>query len=442
MSFLTLVCEIVSVQFLAAAIAVAVVQPKLFLLMYKNLRRNTLRTALTSAAIVVLVMMVALIWTVVSTLDAATEEQSQEIKLIVTERWQLPSQMPLTHAHYMDPSSPDMLPELRPYIRPGDFMTWSFYGGSTDEKQITFESLVFMFCMNPDHIKPMMDDLENLDDNLVRAMKEDNRRVLLGKERLEKLGMRPGDKFKLYGLNYKGIDLEFEIAGALPGARWNLTGIMNADYFNKALDTWSKNPNNKNRELVHPLNDRRLNLIWLRVRDKDAVTKVADIIESSPKFADRPVKVETASSGIAAFLDAYRDLLWGVKWLLVPAILISMALVISNAIAITVRERRSEMAVLKVLGFRPWQIQVLVLGEAVLVGGVSGLAATLGTMIVVNGIYGGLPFPIAFFPAFQVPLAALAWGLAVGGGTGLLGSFLPAWTARSVKVSEVFSKVA
>ncbi len=181
MSILTLICEIISLQFLGAAVVVALLQPKLFLLIYKNLRRNSLRTALTSAAIVVLAVMVALIWTVVSALDQATEEQSQDIKLIVTERWQLPSQMPLTHANYLDPSSPSMLPELRPYIRPGDFMTWSFYGGSTDEKQITFESLVFMFCMNPDHIKPMMDDLENLDDNLVRAMKEDNRRVLLGK---------------------------------------------------------------------------------------------------------------------------------------------------------------------------------------------------------------------------------------------------------------------
>jgi putative ABC transport system permease protein len=154
------------------------------------------------------------------------------------------------------------------------------------------------------------------------------------------------------------------------------------------------------------------------------------------------VKCETISSGIANFIDAYRDLLWGMKWLLVPAILISMTLVISNAIAITVRERRTEMAVLKVLGFRPLQIQVLVLGEAVLVGGLSGLVATAGAIAIVNGVYGGVPFPIAFFPAFRVPWWALTWGVAIGGGTGLLGSFLPGWTARSVKVSEVFSKVA
>ena len=60
-----------------------------------------------------------------------------------------------------------------------------------------------------------------------------------------------------------------------------------------------------------------------------------------------------ASSGIASFLDAYRDLLCGMRWLLVPAILVTMALVIANAISISVRERRMEMAVLKVLGFSP-----------------------------------------------------------------------------------------
>ena len=335
-----------------------------------------------------------------------------------------------------------MLPELKPYIGKGDFMTWSFYGGTTDSTgQITLETLVFMFSMNPDHIKPMMDDLQDLDDKLVAAMKSDPRKVLLGRERLEKLNMKVGDKFKLYSMNYKGIDLEFEIAGELPGARWNLRGIMNDRYFNNALDTWSSNPNNKNREAVHPLHDRRLNLIWLRVRDKDAVAKVAHIIENSPQFATRPVKCETASSGIAAFLDAYRDFLWGLKWLLVPS-MVSMTLVSSNAIAITVRERRTEMAVLKVLGFRPLQILLLVLGEAILVGGLSGLAATVGAIAIVNWVYGGMPFPIAFFPAFTLPWWALGWGFSIGAGTGLLGSFLPAWHARSVKVSEVFAKVA
>lgn len=442
MSALTTFCVTFSLIVLALGLIVLAAYPKLFLLMFKNLRRNLLRTGLTSLAIMVLVVMVTMIWTVVSFLDAATEEQSQDIKLLITEKWQIPSQLPLTHADYLDPAKSSFLPELRAYVGPKDFMTWSFYGGSTEQGKMTRENVVFMFCMNPDHIKTMMDDMQDFPDSVIAELKRNPENVLMGKERMQQLNIKVGDKFKLYSLNYKGIDLQFTVIGEMSGSRYGLSGVMNSDYFNKALDTWSSNPNNTKKEVRHELDQRRLNLIWLRVRDKDAVVKVANIIENSPKFADRPVKVETLSSGVASFLDAYRDLLWGMKFLMVPAILVSMTLVISNAIAITVRERRAEMAVMKVLGFRPLQILILVLGEALLVGGTSGLIATAAAILIINGIYGGIPFPIAFFPAFRIPTDALAWGLAMGFGTSLLGSFLPAWTARTVKVSEVFSKVA
>jgi putative ABC transport system permease protein len=55
---------------------------------------------------------------------------------------------------------------------------------------------------------------------------------------------------------------------------------------------------------------------------------------------------------------------------------------------------------------------------------------------------GGIPFLIGFFARFMIPHGALWWGPAVGALAALLGSVLPAWSACSVKVAEVFSKVA
>ena len=159
-------------------------------------------------------------------------------------------------------------------------------------------------------------------------------------------------------------------------------------------------------------------------------------------FTSPAVKVETASSGVASFLDAYRDLLWGMRWLLVPAILVTMAMVISNAISISVRERRTEMAVLKVLGYGPNQILALVLGEALLIGVLSGTLSSGITYLLINNVMGGVKFPIAFFPAFFIPPDALWWGPTIGALTAFAGSVVPAWSARSVKVSEVFSKIA
>jgi putative ABC transport system permease protein len=303
--------------------------------------------------------------------------------------------------------------------------------------------------MDPRHILTMMEDLETLDPRLVEKLQKTENGCLLGPERLAKLDKRVGERFKLTSINYKGIDLDFEIIGALPEGRYGLSGIMNAKYFNDSLDKYARDNGKK-----HALDEKRLNLIWLRVPDRATFDKVGHIIESGnggeksmrlssgAVFANVPVKVETASGLIGNFLDAYRDLLLGVKYLLVPAILAIMSLVVANAISISVRERRTEMAVLKVLGYSPAQILALVLGEAMLVGSSAGLITSAMTWIIVNFVFGGINFQIGFFPAFMVPVHAFFWGLAMGAGTSLLGSFWPAWTARQVKVSEVFSKVA
>src|SRR5438067_5962370 len=124
---------------------------KFFLLIVKNLRRNLLRTILTCLAIMVLVFMVTLIWTVVFFLDSITEEKSKDLKLIVTERWQLPSQMPLKYANYLDPSKSSCILDPKD-VGPDDFMTWSFYGGTTEPGRITRDTLVFFFVMDPDKV--------------------------------------------------------------------------------------------------------------------------------------------------------------------------------------------------------------------------------------------------------------------------------------------------
>jgi putative ABC transport system permease protein len=431
-----LAATLISVAVVLAGLVYLVRSPKMVLLAAKNLRRNLVRTILTSLAVMVLVMMITLIWTVVYFLDQATTEQSANFKLIVTERWQLPSQMPLTHADYINPESPKFLPELQGLYEAKDFMTWSFYGGTTDPAKFSLENLVFFFAMNPKHIRTMMDELDTLDPALIQKMLDKREACLLGKDRLRALNLVVGSRFKLTSINYKGVDLEFEVVGELPEGRYDKSGIMNERYFNEALEKYARDKGTR-----HPLDLKRLNLIWLRVRDQATFNRVGEVIENASVYRDPPVKCETASSGIGNFLDAYRDMLNGVKYLLVPAILISMSLVVANAISITVRERRSEMAVLKVLGFRPFQILCLVLGESLLIGCISGLVAAGLTFAIVN-MKGGLPFQIAFFPAFLIPAEAFLWGLGMGAATSFLGSFLPAWNARSVKVSEVFSKVA
>ena len=414
---------------------------KFLLLIFKNLKRNVLSTLLASLGTIALVLVVTLIWSVLWFLDRATAEKSQNLKAIVTERWQIPSQMPFAYAEslsdaaYRNPGD----------IKPLDSMTWQFYGGTLDPVKRTRENLVFAFAMDPRKLTTMMDELDSLPveqaaqlNTDIAKMREKRNGLIIGQERLKAINKLVGERITLYGLNYKDVNLEFEIVGLFPPGRYDQSACMNREYLNDALDEYPRSHKGQK----HPMANKSLNLVWLRVPDMQAYAKVTDQIMNSPSYAAPAVKVETASSGIAAFLDAYRDLIWGMRWLLAPAILVTLSLVISNAISINVRARRKEMAVLKVLGFAPDQILILVLGEAVFIGTLAGAISAWGTYFVVNDLMGGLKFPIAFFPAFFIPVDALWWGPVIGAVTSFLGSVWPAVNAAAVKVNEVFSKIA
>ena len=412
---------------------------KFMTLIIKNLRRNLLRSVLTSAGVMVLVFVITLIWSILGFLDVATSEKTSNFKGIVTEKWSIPSQMPFSYAATLENGAAREDSDVKPI----DSMTWQFFIGSTEKGKMGFNSFLFAFCMEPKKLLTMMDELDSLQpvpraelEKAIRAMEQNRQGIIVGQKRLAALEKKVGDRIKIFGTNYRDIELECEIVGTFPLGRYDNNTCINRDFLNASLDAYQatmKKP--------HPLANKSMNLVWVKVPDKEKFTKISGQIDNSPMFATPPVKIETASSGVSNFLAAYKDLLTILRWVLAPSIIATLAVVISNAISISVRERRKEMAVLKVIGFQPNQIMFLVLGEAILLGVVAGSISSIGTYFFVNRILGGIPFPIAFFSSFPVLDGALWWGAAIGFATSFAGSILPALSTRSIKVVDVFSKV-
>lgn len=421
---------------------------QLLRLAFDNLRRNLLRTGLTCAATMILVLVITLVMSILWFLDFVTREKSANFKGIVSEKWRIPSQMPYSYAAGLSEGNYRNESDLKP----DDSMTWTFFFGSIskDPKKRTFNNGMFAFCMEPSKIKTMLDgaDQDSLEPSkqselypLVDKLQANKQGVIIGRDRMEALrkdagNLQVGDRITVYSINYKDIDLELEILGLFPLGVLEGGAVIHRDYFVDSLDAY-KRKNGK----PHPLAEKALNLVWFKVPDRNAFNQIAGQIIDGGSFSSPAVKVETASSGISTFLDAYRDLLWYFRWVLAPAILVIVALVISIAISIGVRERRMEFAVLKVLGFQPWQLLLLVLIEAIAIGVVSGTITTWATYAFVNLFMGGFKFPIAFFGAFKIPFDALWWGPVIGASTALIGSLVPAWSAQRVKVAEVFSRV-
>src|SRR5262249_30142007 len=158
--------------------------------------------------------------------------------------------------------------------------------------------------------------------------------------------------------NYRDIDFEVEIVGTFPPGRYDQNAFMNSDYFHRTLDAYERAHGQR-----HPLADKSFNLFWARFPVKEGYERYAEVIGGPGRYSSPAVKAEMASSAIASFLDAYKTILWAMRVLLAPAILAVIVLIVAIAYSIGVRERQKEMAILKVLGFTPWQILVLVLGE-------------------------------------------------------------------------------
>ena len=415
---------------------------KYFKLIFRNVHRNPLRSILTGLVTMVLVFVVTLVWSILWLLDLVTSEKSQNIHVMVTERWSVPSRLPYSYADALSRGAARNPGDIAPL----DSMTWQFFIGSLDVTKLTRENLVFAIACEPDKIGTMMEGLESLPADQeaelhanIAKLKANRQGIILGNNHLSNTNKRIGERLKLNGISIsKGLDLEFEIVGSFPPGRYDTMAAFNRDYFINALDSYPQTHNGQK----HPWSERNLSLMLLKVPDSAAFAKIASQIESSPEFTSPAVRCETMASGLSSMLESFRDLIWGMRWFLVPSCLATVLLVIANAISISVRERRIELAVMKVLGFRPYQILILVLGESLLLGGGAGFLSAGLTYAVINWAMGGLSFPIGFFDRFFIPPAALWWGPAIGGLAALLGSFFPAWSARNVKAADVFSKVA
>lgn len=415
---------------------------KYFKLIFRNMGRNRLRSLLTAVVTIVLVFVVTLVWSILWLLDLVTAEKSQNFQAMVTERWAIPSRLPYAYADTISRGAARNPDDVVPL----DSMTWQFYIGTLDPTKLTRENMIFAIACDPDKIGTMMEGLDGLPDDQraqlnanITKLKETRQGIILGNNHLINTKKQVGDRIKLTGVSIlKGLDLEFEIIGVFPPGRYDTMAAFNRDYYVNALDAYPGQHNGQK----HPWSDRNLSLVVLRVPDSEAFARVATQLEQSPELSSPAVRCETMASGLSSMLEPFRDLIWGVRWLLAPACLATILLVIANAISISVRERRLEMAVLKVLGFRPTQILILVLGESLLLGAGAGFISSGLTYLGINYGLGGIRFPIGFFDRFFIPTAALWWGPAVGGLAALLGSFFPAWSARNVKVAEVFSKVA
>ena len=175
----------------------------------------------------------------------------------------------------------------------------------------------------------------------------------------------------------------------------------------------------------------------LQVDNPDNAPRIAKAIDA--EFANSPfeTKTETESAFAASWVKQFGN----IKFLIVTigsVVFFTLLLVTGNTMAISVRERTNELAVLKAIGFSDRKVLGFVLGEALaiaVIGGGLGLLLALALIPLLNRLLAGL-VPVLFLSP-----GILLFGFVTALFVGLISGFLPGLGAMHLRVVNALRRV-
>jgi putative ABC transport system permease protein len=175
----------------------------------------------------------------------------------------------------------------------------------------------------------------------------------------------------------------------------------------------------------------------LKVDSPDDAVRVAKAIDSGFANSSTETKTETES----AFQAGFAKQLGNIEFLILTiggVVFFTLLLVTGNTMAISVRERTSELAVLKAIGFTDLFVLFFVLAESLviaLIGGLIGLSLAILAIPVVGAALNGL------LPTLILSAAMLSFGLGFALLVGAASGLLPGLGAMRLRVVDAMRRV-
>jgi len=172
-----------------------------------------------------------------------------------------------------------------------------------------------------------------------------------------------------------------------------------------------------------------------KVADPQHADAVATAIDAISANSDHETRAQTEQAFQASFLKQLVNIGLIVVSIM-GAVFFTLLLLTGNTMMQAVRERTSELAVLKTIGFSSRAVQAMVLAESVLLlvlGGVIGLAVVSLIVPGIDAASGGM------LPVHDVGASTWALGLGLMLAIGLVVGWIPAWRAMRLNIVDALS---
>jgi len=374
-------------------------------LILRNALRHKLRTTLTALGIVVTIVAFGLLQTIVDAWYAGAAGASAT-RLVTRNAISLVFPLPLSYQAKI---------RSVPGVTGVSHANW-FGGVYVSEKnffpQFAVEAESY-FRLYPEYRVPQ---------DQFREFLRDRRGAIVGRKTAQTFGFRIGDVVPLKGTIYPG-DWQFVVRGIYTGADSRTDEsqfFFHWTYLNEYV-----------RERLARRAD-TVGVYVVQVASAEDVPRVAEAIDALFRNSLAETRTESEQAFQLSFVSMTEAILILIRVVSFVVIAIILA-VMANTMAMTARERASEYATFKALGFRPSFLAGLIFGESL------AIAVTAGAL----GI--ALTFPVSrrfaqamgtLFPVFEVSGSTVALQLACACAVGAAAAVLPAWRAARVPVAE------
>jgi putative ABC transport system permease protein len=302
-----------------------------------------------------------------------------------------------------------------PGVKAITFDEW--FGGVYQDERNFFPQ----FAIDPDNQRVVYPEFVIPDDQW-KAFLDDREGAIAGAGIAKKYGWKVGDRIPIKGAIYPG-NWEFNIRGIYTGSRDN-DDLTQFWFQYKYLD--------ERRQYGKGL----IGWYVVKLNGPDDATHVAKTIDLT--FANSPYETKTETE--KALASDFAKQFGNIEFLIVSigaVVFFTLLLVTGNTMAIAVRERIGELAVLKAVGFSDRFVMFFVLGESLLIAAIGGV---LGLGLCKLFTLGGDPTH-GFLPFFYLPATAILLGIAIAFAVGILAGILPATTAMRLRVVDALRRV-
>lgn len=379
---------------------------KFLSLIVRNLFHSRRRTLLTIGSITVALFLFATLRSVITAFEASVKV-ADAARLVTRSAIAIVFPLPMSYR------------ERIAQVDGVEMVTWgNWFGGQYQDPKNFFAQ----FAVDKDNYFTMYPELV-VPPEQMQAFQSERTACILGDQLAKKYGWKVGDTIPLIGTIYPGT-WNFTVRGIYTPSKPDVdanTMYFRFDYLNEK--TGGSMP---------------AGFYVSKLRSAGLAARVSETVDA--KFANSPNETRTETE--AAFQMGFISMLGNISFLVAAigsAVIFAILLVTFNTMMMAARERTSEIAVMKTLGFTDGLILYIVIGESILISLVGGLIGTLGAWAFFNFV----PFNGGGFVAnLRVLPITMLLGFGLSLFMGVLSGLVPAWQASRLRIVEAFRQVA